>query len=578
MDSYMSSSPADRRPEGLPRGHRQDRPLPRARLAALGALAALAAVPTGASAATIVLRPAADASVNSSRPNTAYGTRRWLRIAGTTQWRTLLRFNVPDLDGPVQSAQLVLRGRRITWTPRLRVRLLERPWREKRVTARRAGHLRVAGTAAATRRNGTRTQRIVVDVTSAVGRDGAVSFVLSTPNERGLEFASREIGARSPLLVVTTAGAPRIGPLTPGAGSGSGSGSGPDAGSGPGSSTSGGQGAASVTPALVPARAVAGVWTTSQELASRPTSGRAWDELVKAAAQAGGAIRLSDQDSDQDVYALAAALVFARTGAIAYGDKARSTIAAAIGTERGGRTLALGRNLPSIVVAADVLNLQAFDPALDARFRAWLSAVRNQTLSGESLISTHEQRPNNWGTMAGAARIAADAYLGDAADLLRAAAVFRGWLGDRGAYTGFNYGNLSWQANPAAPVGVNPAGATKSGVSIDGALPDEMRRGCSFRATSPCHTPYPWEAMQGAVVQAHILSRRGYDAWNWSNRALLRAATYLQGLDALYGGWYAADDDTWQPWLLNYAYGTGLPAVAPSTPGKNMGWTDWTHG
>jgi hypothetical protein len=577
MDSHMSSSAADRLPERLPRFRRRVHPLRPACVAALGALAVLATAPSGASAATIVVRPAADASVNSERPDTAYGSRRWLRIAGGTQWRTLLRFNVRELDGPVQSAQLVLRGRRITWTPKLRVRVLERPWREKRVTARRAGHLRVAGTAAATRRNGTRTQRIVVDVTRAVDRDGTFSFVLSTPNKRGLEFASREVGARSPLLVVYTAAAPRIGPLEPGAGTGGGSGSGE--GSRPGGpSTSGGQGTQSLTPALVPARVVAGVWTTPQELASKPTSGRAWDELVSAAAKAGGAMKLSDQDSDQDVYALAAALVFARTGGIAYGDKARSTIAAAIGTERGGRTLALGRNLPPLVAAADVMNLQAFDPALDARFRSWLSTVRNQTLSGETLISTHEQRPNNWGTMAGAARIAADAYIGDAVDLLHAANVFRGWLGDRRAYTGFNYGNLSWQANPSAPVGVNPAGATKSGVSIDGALPDDMRRGCSFRAIDPCHTPYAWEAMQGAVVQAHILSRRGYDAWNWSNHALLRAATYLQGLDALYGGWYAADDDTWQPWLLNYAYGTSLPAVSPSTPGKNMGWTDWSHG
>jgi Alginate lyase len=577
MDFHMpSSTSADRRPEELRPARTLAAPARRPGLLTLGALAVLAATPWSAAAATIVVRPNADASVSEGRPNTAFGTRRWLRIAGDTRWRTLMRFDVSELDGPVQSAQIVLRGRQITWTPRLRVRLLERPWREKRVTARRAGHLKILGLAAATQRNGTRTQRIVVDVTRAIAHDGTVTFVLSTPNKRGLEFASREVAARSPLLVIHTAAAPRIGPLTnPAPGSGSGSGAG--VGRPGGSSTSGGPGAASLTPALAPPRPVAGVWTTPQELASKPTSGRAWDEVVRAAALAGGVPKLSNQDTDQDVYALAAALVFARTGAIAYGDKARSSIAAAIGTERGGRTLALGRNLPSIVIAADVMNLPAFDPALDGRFRSWLSSVRSETLTSETLISTHEQRANNWGTMAGAARVAADAYLGDAADLNRAAAVFRGWLGDRHAYTGFRYGDLSYQANPAAPVGINPVGATKQGVSIDGALPEEMRRGCSFRP-DPCHTPYPWEAMQGAVVQANLLARRGYDAWTWSDHALLRAATYLQGLDALYGGWYAADDDTWQPWLLNYAYGTSLPALSPSTPGKNMGWTDWTLG
>jgi len=178
--------------------------------------------------------------------------------------------------------------------------------------------------------------------------------------------------------------------------------------------------------------------------------------------------------------------------------------------------------------------------------------------------------------MAGAARIAADAYLGDRADLNRAAAVFRGWLGDRGAYTGFEYGDLSYQADPSAPVGVNPPGASRDGVPVDGALPDDMRRGCPL-APTPCHTDYAWEALQGAVVQAELLWRQGYDAWSWSSQGLLRAARYLQGLDARFGGWWATADDTWQPWLLNHAYHASLPAASPSSPGKVMGWTDWTH-
>jgi hypothetical protein len=276
------------------------------------------------------------------------------------------------------------------------------------------------------------------------------------------------------------------------------------------------------------------------------------------------------------VSTLAAALVAVRTGDPAYRDQAVAGIAAAIGTESGGRTLALGRNLPSYVIAADLLGLASLDPALDARFRDWLTSVRHRSLTGDTLITTHERRPNNWGTMAGAARIAADIYIGDTVDLERAAKVFRGWLGDRSAYTGFEFQNLSYQADPSRPVGINAAGASKSGVSIDGALPDDMRRGCSFR-TVPCHTVYPWEALQGAVVQAELLARRGYDAWNWSDQALLRAAAYLRGLDALYGGWWAEEDDTWQPWLLNRAYRTELPATSPSMPGKVMGWTDWSH-
>jgi hypothetical protein len=75
------------------------------------------------------------------------------------------------------------------------------------------------------------------------------------------------------------------------------------------------------------------------------------------------------------------------------------------------------------------------------------------------------------------------------------------------------------------------------------------------------------------MVQAELLSRAGYPAWEWENRALLRAAQFLYDL-----GWEANGDDTWQPWLINYVYGTDFPTTTPARPGKNMGWTDWTHG
>ena len=54
-------------------------------------------------------------------------------------------------------------------------------------------------------------------------------------------------------------------------------------------------------------------------------------------------------------------------------------------------------------------------------------------------------------------------YLGDDVEVDAAARVFRGWLGDRTAYAGFRYGDLSWQANPLAPVGINAPGARIQG-------------------------------------------------------------------------------------------------------------------
>jgi hypothetical protein len=320
-----------------------------------------------------------------------------------------------------------------------------------------------------------------------------------------------------------------------------------------------------------------GIWVAREELASLPMSGRAWQQLKDAADGDLGRAEIADQDSNHDVRTLAVALVYARTGDTSYRAKAADAIVSAIGTEDGDRTLALGRNLLSYILAADLIDLRSYDLAREARFRTWLSDVRYEDLAGRTLISTHEDRPNNWGTHAGAARIAADLYLGDRADLERAAAVFKGWLGDRAAYADFTYDkDRSWHADSANPLGINPAGATRDGHRIDGAIPDDMQRGGKFR-WPPKRTNYPWGAMEGALVQALLLSRAGYDAWGWSDKALLRATQFLDELDREVGGWWAEGDDEWMPWLVNSAYDANFRLAQPARPGKNMGWTDWVY-
>jgi hypothetical protein len=445
-------------------------------------------------------------------------------------------------DGPLRSATLLLHPRH-AGRGDLAVQVASGArWRHGRLAA--AGARRAVRSA--TRSTG---GTIAIDVTRAVRGDGDVTLVVS-----------EKVRGSRPRLVLRTNDAPP-----------------PKAGAPPAPAPASAAPAQVAAPAPAPTLArPTGMWVSAAELASKPTSGPAWN-AVKAAADASASPNIADQDSLHDVDTLAAGLVYSRTGAAPYRSKAAAAIAAAMGTERGGRTLALGRNLASYVVAADLIGLGALDPALDARFRAWLSAVRTEPLDGRTLISTNEERPNNWGTMAGASRIAADIYLGDTADLNRAATVFRGWLGERGAWSGFKFGDLSWQADPANPVGINAPGTTRDSQPLDGAQPEEMRRGGTF-ATPPAHTNYPWEALQGAVVQAQLLSRQGFDAWNWGSKALLRASNYLADLDARYGGWWAQGDDSWQPWLLNRAYGTTRPAPTPTRPGKIMGFTDWTLG
>jgi len=83
-----------------------------------------------------------------------------------------------------------------------------------------------------------------------------------------------------------------------------------------------------------------------------------------------------------------------RTGTASYRDQVVADCMAAIDTELGGRTLALGRELGAYVIAADLVGL---DPADDERFRAWLRRTLTEDLSGRTLQSTHEDRPKQLG-------------------------------------------------------------------------------------------------------------------------------------------------------------------------------------
>jgi hypothetical protein len=307
-------------------------------------------------------------------------------------------------------------------------------------------------------------------------------------------------------------------------------------------------------------------------------SGAAWARMKATADGDLGTPTLAALDASHDVKTLAVALVYARTGDVRYRQKAAAAIRAVMGSEKGGLEIMVARSLADYVIAADLINLHTYDPALDGQFRAWLSALRHEQFRDGTLISEDESAANNHGTMAGASRLAIAVYLGDAQELARTAQVFRGWLGDRAAYAGFEYKHgLSWQADPLHPVAIEPPGAAKMGHSLDGAMPEEMRRGhCGFR-WPPCPTDYPWEGLQGAVVQAMILSRQGYDVWNWQDKALLRAVQFLASLQQQYGGWWATGDDTNVPWLINHVYGTRFPTSTPEI-GANLGWTDWLYG
>jgi hypothetical protein len=115
-------------------------------------------------------------------------------------------------------------------------------------------------------------------------------------------------------------------------------------------------------------------------------------------------------------------------------------------------------------------------------------------------------------------------------------------------------------------------GATLLGRSVDGVLPDDQRRAGVFQWPPPVSN-YPYGALQGAVAQAVIAERQGHPAFELEDAALLRALRWLE--DEM--GAPLQGDDAWVGHVMNHFLGTSFPAPVPAEPGKNRGWTDWTH-
>jgi hypothetical protein len=316
-----------------------------------------------------------------------------------------------------------------------------------------------------------------------------------------------------------------------------------------------------------------------------PTNGPAWDALVTWANDPAGEPDLTDQDNRHGVITLASALVYARTGEALYGERARSQIMAAVGTEREGANnsiLALGRQLGAYVFAADFIKLSGSD---GERFRAWLDDIRTRELGGHgrwtSLTATHEDAPQNWGSFAGASRIAASLYLGDTEDVSRAAQVLRGFLGDRSAYSGFQdvEGARSWACDPQRYTPVNPP-CSRDGVDLDGAIVRDVDRGGNLKwPPGRAGIGYTLESLQGLTVQAELLSVNGYgDAWTWSDQAIKRAAGLVTRSGEAGGlTWNRSEVSYYVPWFLNARYGLDLP-TEPAGIGRVFGFTDWLYG
>lgn len=330
------------------------------------------------------------------------------------------------------------------------------------------------------------------------------------------------------------------------------------------------------------------------ELDALPTTGAPWNYVNTIANASWPVPDLANQDGEHNMHCLAAALVYARTGNLAMRTKARNGIMAAIPTfnAAGNPGLAPHRQVAGYVLAADFIGLTGAD---ETDFRAFLMDMLTLRIGSHStwgyIRETHRDSDNNWGSWAGASRIAADLYLGDqASDLAEAANCTKGFFGDRTAWSQFKGqtsneepGVLTWACVPTM-AGYTPVNGTctLSGINVDGAVPKDI-----WREATPLTWPppakgasYQMETIAGTMLQAELLYRNGYPTiYNASNQALRRMAGLISRSGNSGGvGWNPGRVQFHTPWLLNRRYaGLNLPTV-PAQYGRSLGFTDWLYG
>jgi hypothetical protein len=318
------------------------------------------------------------------------------------------------------------------------------------------------------------------------------------------------------------------------------------------------------------------VWLSTTALLALPMHGAAWDR-VAATRFVGANANVSDQDSNHDIATMGAALYAVRTGDQATRDRVIAALTAAIGTEAGGRWLAVGRNLGAYVIAADLIGIRS------GPIHNWLAQFMTRTLAHNNSGAQITFRQSAWSSgsnasaQEGFAYTALAAYLGDRSALDWSWTAYRRYVGDRSSPHRISSNSDAWQLSPSDPVGIQNAGATKNGCSIGGAISNDMSRG-GDDLCAPAFTQYPWVGLEGAVPAALVFERAGYPAFAAESSALKRAAEYLYLLRTQTGNvdWYDATRSREVKRLLNWRYGLGYPAAA-GTGGRTFGFTEWTH-
>lgn len=308
-----------------------------------------------------------------------------------------------------------------------------------------------------------------------------------------------------------------------------------------------------------------GIWTSAQELASKPTSGPAWDAVKNAANQDFSNPSAANQDNNTNVYTLAASIVYARTGDVSY----RNRVVAALNTlvSRGkptdgdGRTLGVARKVGAYALAADLIGYRT------PQFEQWLrDMAENYVFSGETLWEMYYRRPNNWGAMAFGSLTAIYSYLGDDARLTQVRDYFV--QGIIGPDPGYKWGGDEWQCSASDLRLINPP-CTKQGLNIGGLIPDDQRRAGGFNPSGPANDVHIGGWIDGAIMGARILDRQGMGIWDVGGQAFKRM---IIAHEVTYPQLKLASNQDWVLPILDKVYGLNLAGSRGTGYGKNAGF------
>lgn len=333
-----------------------------------------------------------------------------------------------------------------------------------------------------------------------------------------------------------------------------------------------------------------GIWASRAEIMARPTSGAAWERLLADANSNWGTANLADNNSSHDVKTLAGAFVAVRLNSAAMREKVIVGLQSAM-QSKTSRALELGRGLLSYIVAADIIGYH------EKAFENWVARMVTLDIQGHSggkgLIGTTQRSATNWGGMTTSSVAAAAFYLPEdqamtwegkpitTADLKEIALKHQKEMyGLPVSNPQFQY-ESDWHAG-TPKAGVNVKGATKSGIVISGALPEDWRRGGGFKWL-PAKSGYFWEGIQGFLVSAVILARAGLLAFDAGDKAVERVFNMLYGMGEAAANrplftYPAESDDQWTVWVVNHYARAKFPTKEDTAPGKGMGYGEFLFG